>query len=309
MGLKEIAIQNREIRFEVTNKCNARCIMCPREKMDRPQGVLDLALYKRVLDQACDMGADVVSLENYGETFMDPWFFERAAYAKAKKMQVYTITNGSLFTRDLADKAVLYLDKIRFSIYGTTKEIYEKIHKGLDFEIVTGNLEYLIQRKKGSGSRIPKIEVYFLMMEENKHQVEDFKKKWLGRADDISIWKPHNWSDGRGYRELCSGQKKVTCGRPSKGPIQVQWDGLVVPCCFDYNSSIVLGDLKKQSLKEVINSPEYNLLRQAHASGDFTKFAFCDSCDQLRKREDVLVFSTIKQAKVGAVNTTYEKVD
>jgi len=29
----------------------------------------------------------------------------------------------------------------------------------------------------------------------------------------------------------------------------------------------------------------------------------------LLKREDVLVFTTIKDAKVGAVNTTYDKVD
>ena len=58
---------NPEIRFEVTNICNAKCIMCPREKMKRPQGVLDMALYKRVLDEAVCAGANQVSLENYGE--------------------------------------------------------------------------------------------------------------------------------------------------------------------------------------------------------------------------------------------------
>jgi len=55
-------IQNKETRFEVTNKRNARCIMCPLEKMTRPQGILDMRLYKRVLDEACAMGVNVVRM-------------------------------------------------------------------------------------------------------------------------------------------------------------------------------------------------------------------------------------------------------
>lgn len=301
-------IQNREIRFEVTNLCNAKCIVCPREKMNRSQGILDMKLYMQVLDEAYKMGARVVSLENYGETFIDPLFFERAAYAKGKGMSVYTITNGSLFNETLADKSIYFLDKIRFSIYGTTKEVFEAIHKGLKFEDVISNIEYLIKEKPKNGNKMPKIEVYFLMIEENKHQVEEFKKVWLGRVDDIAIWMPHNWSDGRQFRKLDGNRKKVTCGRPLRGPIQIQWDGLVVPCCFDYNSNIVLGDLNRQSLYEVLTGDLYNRFRKAHAEGDFSLYPFCDSCDQLLKRDDVLIFTTIKEAKVGAVNTTYDKV-
>jgi len=301
-------LQNREIRFEVTNLCNARCIMCPREKMTRPQGILDMGLYMRILDQASAMGVSIVSLENFGETFLDPYFFARAAYAKAKGMSVYTITNGSLFGKDLAHQAVHLLDKIRFSVYGTSKEVYESIHVGLKYNDVISNIEYLINYKKEKQAKIPNIEVYFLMMKENQHQVEDFKKKWLGKVDDVAIWKPHNWSDGRAYRDLKGKIGKKTCGRSKNGPIQVQWDGLVVPCCFDYNSNIVLGDLKKKSLRDVITGEPFNRFRDAHDRGDFQSYPFCDSCDQLLKSEDVLIFTTIKNAKVGAMNTTYDKV-
>ncbi len=309
MSERGYTIQNKEIRFEVTNMCNANCVMCPREKMTRTQGILDMGLYIRTLDEACSMGATVVSLENFGETFMDPFFFERAAYAKGKGMKVLTITNGSLFNKRAAERSIYFIDKIRFSVYGTTKDVYEPIHRGLKYDTVIENVEYLLDLKKRSKSAAPKVEVYFLYMDQNKHQAEEFKKKWMGRVDDIAMWKPHNWSDGRSYRKTGEGRKKVTCGRPNKGPIQVQWDGLVVPCCFDYNSSIVLGDLKKQTLRQVLESKEYNAFRKAHAEGSFSQYPFCESCDQLLKREDVLVFTTIKDAKVGAVNTTYDKVD
>jgi hypothetical protein len=79
----------------------------------------------------------------------------------------------------------------------------------------------------------------------------------------------------------------------------------VVPCCFDYNNVVTLGDLNKQSLKEIMKGEKYNKLRQAHANGDFSEFPFCNSCDQLNKREDVLIYTNIKDSSVGKTNTNY----
>ncbi len=295
---------NPEIRFEVTNLCNAVCIMCPREKMKRPQGIMDMKLYKRVLDEAVGYGVTQVSLENYGEPFMDPHMAERIRYAKAKGLAVFTITNGSLLDRKISKEIIAAgLDKLRISCYGMTKEIYEKIHKALDFDTAQKNIADLFDVRREMGAKNPRVELYFLLLEENKHQADMFREKWEHVADDISIWKPHNWSDGRGYRDL--GRPKKSCGRPFSGPVQVQWDGLVVPCCFDYDSRIVLGDLKKHSLSEVVKGAQYEKLRTAHKTGDFSAFPFCDTCDQLQKRDDVLVYTTIKTSRVGASNTNY----
>ena len=299
---------NPEIRFEVTNICNAKCIMCPREKMKRPQGVLDMALYKRVLDEAVCAGANQVSLENYGEPFMDPYLAERVRYAKSKGMAVFTITNAHFLDTKTSENIIQAgLDKLRISMYGTTKDIYEKIHVGLDYDKILDNVQGLFDAKKRLGRDNPKVEMYFLLLDENKHQMEDFKRKWSDIADDISIWRPHNWSDGRDYRE--TRQDKKSCGRPFVGPVQVQWDGFVVPCCFDYDSRIILGDLNIQSLHEALHDPRYEALREAHKNGTFEKFPFCNSCDQLCKREDVLVYTTIKSSRVGASNTNYFSLD
>lgn len=291
-------LQNPEIRFEVTNRCNAQCVMCPREKMTRPQGILDLDLYKRILDEAVGFGAKQVTLENYGESFMDPRIFERARYARAKGLTVYTVSNASLIDGEKCGRLIECFDKIRISMYACTKETYEKVHRGLSFETVEENVARLIAMNKEAPSGKLRIEMYFLLLEENKHEMKRFLEKYEKMVDGISVWKPHNWGNGRGYRET-SGVRK-SCGRPFTGPVQVQWDGLVVPCCFDYDSTIVLGDLKRQSLYEVLTGQAYEALRNAHRGGDFSKFPFCDGCDQLHKREDVLVYTTLKNIKVGA---------
>jgi hypothetical protein len=277
--------------------------MCPREKMKRAQGVLDVALYRRVLDEAATTGARVISLENYGESFLDPHIFERARYARQKGMELFTITNGSLLDDKKAEQVADLFTKIRISMYGVTKGTYEKIHQGLDFDKVKKNVDKLFETRRRNRSKL-KIEMYFLLMKENEHEMQDFVDSYKRTADALSVWRPHNWGDGRRYRNP-TGNKKVSCGRPMTGPVQVQWDGLVVPCCFDYDSKIILGDLNRQTLHDVLHGERYEALRCAHTSGEFTAFPFCDNCDQLNKREDVLVYTTIKDSVVGATNTTY----
>lgn len=303
---KKFVLLNPEIRIEPTNICNAHCVMCPREKMRRPQGIGDLNLFKRIIDQAIDAGAKQVSLENFGETFVDPHIFERAEYAKSKGLETLTITNASLLDEEKGKKALELFDVIRVSMYGMSKYTYEKIHRGLNFEVVQKNVSGLLGMRKQSQRSKTRIEMYFLLMEENKHEMKFFLNKYESVADAVAVWKPHNWADGREYRSPSG--KKVSCNRPFTGPLQVQWDGLVVPCCFDYDSRMILGDLNKQAIWEVFGGDEYNKLRRAHEQGDFSEFPFCNVCDQLNKREDVLVYTNIKNAKVGATNTTYFEV-
>ena len=49
----------------------------------------------------------------------------------------------------------------------------------------------------------------------------------------------------------------------------------------------------------------YESFRDAHRNGEFYKYPFCDGCDQLNKRDDVLIYTNDEKAQVGAVNTSY----
>jgi radical SAM protein with 4Fe4S-binding SPASM domain len=299
---KKFTLTNPEIRIEPTNACNAKCTFCPREKMERRQGIMNMDFYRRVIDEAVEAGAKKVSLENYGETFLDPHIFERAAYAKSKGMETLTITNASLLNDEKSRKILELFDVIRISMYGMTKTTYEKIHVRLHFETVRNNTDRLIELRGEMNSKT-KIQMYFLLLEENKDELEDWLKKYEPIASSVAVWKPHNWGNGRNYREVSN--VKTSCNRPQTGPLQVQWNGTIVPCCFDYDSKILLGDLTKQTIGEVFRSREYEDLRNAHNTGNYSKFPFCEGCDQLNKREDVLVYTNNKEAKVGATNTTF----
>ena len=51
---------NPEIRIETTNICNAHCIMCPREKLDREKGTMSIDLFKKIIDEVKDYGVEII---------------------------------------------------------------------------------------------------------------------------------------------------------------------------------------------------------------------------------------------------------
>lgn len=293
-----------DVRIEPTNMCNYNCVMCPRDKHTRKHGVMDMGLYKRVIDEVVPMGAKQITLVNFGEPFIDYSLADKIHYANQKGLRTYTVTNGSLmhkkdtseFARDkniskIEAAAQAGLTELRLSFYGTTKERYENIMRGGNFETVVENLKLLKRIRDKCGN--PQVSVYFLQMDKCKglsREAKDFIQYTKPFADFVEIWRPHNFGDGRSFRDVSS-KVKTTCGRPMLGPLHVNWDGIVMPCCFDYNAEVVLGDVTKNSIEEIIDGKPWNDLIEMHKSGNF-RDSFCGACDQLQKHEDSLLYST-----------------
>ena len=76
-----LQIENPEVRIETTNHCNYECIMCPRDSHDRDQGIMPMTFYKSVIDEVKLMGAEQVTLTNFGEPFIDPTLEDKILYA------------------------------------------------------------------------------------------------------------------------------------------------------------------------------------------------------------------------------------
>lgn len=283
-----------EVRYEVTDHCNASCIMCPRDKHEhgREHGIMDQAAYERSIDEVFALGAQKVVLTGFGEPMLDKRLERKIAYAKSKGLGTYIISNGSILNSKRA-RTILEagLDEIRVSFYGMQPATYNAVMQGLDFDkTIKGMTEFLRLRDElGAKTRV---QVSYLEMEENKSDTNLFREYWESRVDAIEIWRPHNFGDGRSYRErIDEVDVKTSCGRPENGPLQIQWNGEVIPCCYDYNNQIILGNAFSQPVLDILNGPKYRLLRWAHRNKKFETFPYCDQCDQLLPRADALVYT------------------
>lgn len=312
MNIKKL--KNTEVRIEPTNLCNYHCIMCPREKHSRKQGIMNMELYNSIIEQVVSLGAEKITLVNYGEPFIDPTLEEKILIATRNGLTTYLITNASLFSKKSnydKDKSKLQvaiengLTELRLSFYGKDKYNYENTMVGGKFEEVIKNIELLYELKQKYNS----LEVSHFMLGSSESDIsyKDYPEILKKVVDYYEMWKPHNFGDGRNYRELGKVEKK-SCGRPENGPLQINWSGIVVPCCYDYNENIILGDASITPIIEILNSVEYNDLREAHKKNDYSKFKYCDNCDQLLcNKKDVSIIKTTNPKHAGMDNSEIVK--
>lgn len=305
--------RNNDMRFEVTTKCNYRCIICPRDKLTRKIETMSFDLFKKLIDKVLDETDQyvIISFPGMGEPLLDKTLNKKIEYAKKKNFTILILTNGSVLTVNRF-KALegLGVASIRVSFYGNASESYSRIH-GIknehSFNKVRDNLAKISRIKSDTKLLL----TFNVVSGANDGCVDGWIDYWKNKADLIEVWYPHNWVDGRSYRKVQK-KKLKTCGRPFKGPLQVQVDGTVNMCCFDFDGKLTLGDLKTQSLKEIFNSPLYRKIKDCHLSGNYEGSGLiCENCDQRNAdKSDVMIYNSKFDIdeRVKMISTTYKKV-
>ncbi|MGE5466072.1 MAG: radical SAM/SPASM domain-containing protein [Ignavibacteria bacterium] len=294
---------NTEITIEVTNKCAAKCVMCPREKMKNDLEVMPQALFEKIVTEAFDLGVELLDLCGYGDVFLDRGLFDKISFAKKLKpdCKVFISTTGNAMIPRYHEKIAELVDILKFSIYASSPGLYEKMMGGLDYEKSIGNILRFIEFNRNNGQKVYTIGNYILM-DENAHEMDAWLSHWEPMLNEVYVWKPHNYVDGRTYRNI-EGKQKRTCNRPIKGPLNVAVNGIAHVCCFDYNKELAVGDLKSESIAEVMNSDELHRIQQKHLAGDFSGL-ICDICDQTVKDDSVLIYHSNPNRKVGMSNSS-----
>ncbi len=293
--------KNKSITIETTNRCAAKCVMCPREKMIQPLEVMSQSLFEKVIRDAYKENIKTIGLCGYGDVFLDKGVIDKIKFAKELNpdFSIYVSTTGNAMHPKLFDAIVKYVDIVKYSIYGLTKEVYEKVMGGIKFEKSIRNIEDFIKFDN-------KKKVYsvgnFVTMDENKHQMNEWIETWQPKLDEVYVWKPHNYIDGRKYRDI-SGKKQTSCGRPIDGPLNIAVNGKAHVCCFDYNKHMIVGDSNSMTIDEIMKSKELNKIIDKHKKNDFSEL-ICKDCDQTVHDDTVLVYKSNPQRQVGMENSS-----
>ena len=212
-------LSHPEVRYEVTDHCNASCIMCPRDEHEhgRAHGIMDQGKYEKSIDEIVRLGAKNIVLTGFGEPMLDKKLELKIAYAKKKGLFTYIISNGSVLNSKRAKKILeAGLDEIRISFYGMGSDTYNTVMQGLDFETTKNGLLKFIKLRDELNFKT-KIQISYLTLPENEKDEKYFREFWEPLVDAIEIWRPHNFGDGRDYRDRV--ETKTTCGRPGNRTI------------------------------------------------------------------------------------------
>lgn len=307
--------KNNDMRFEVATTCNYNCTICPINELTRKKEIMDFDLFRRLFDKICSETNqyDTITFPGMGEPLLDKSLDKKIGHVKKnrKNITVLVLTNGSYLTPDrFKEFENLGVASVRVSFYGNDSESYSKVHGVSNEELfykVRDNLVKISHLKTSTQLLL----TYNAVNGHNDHDIKNVIKFWKDKVDLIEIWNPHNWVDGKNFRAVQKEQLN-TCGRPFNGPLQIQVDGTVNMCCFDFDGKLTIGDLKSQSLKQIFESTMFQKIVECHTAGDFEgSRLICENCDLRNKdKKDVMIYNSKFNIaeRVNMISTTYKKI-
>lgn len=269
------------IAIEPTNACNAKCPVCEtgKNEMTRKKGLLDQKEYEKFVDQIAPT-TNSLMLYFMGETFLHKKAYDMIRYTRDKGIYVDTCTNG-----DMVDaKGVIYSDinKISFQIGGMTEETHQLYRVASSLEKTKKNLYELIEERRKHPNSNVQIELGFIVMRHNEHEVSEFLR-WAEEigVDIANVIDPcvRNMFEGYAYlpedkKYWYYDEKAFEKGilKPKVLPdnecvwiwnsMQINWNGDAVPCCRDPNGKHVLGNVFEDGIMKVFNGEKARNFRK-----------------------------------------------
>lgn len=279
----------RRANVEISNICNLKCSFCP--EVDRQKQVMQPESFEQLAAQLAPL-VDEVCLHLMGEPLNHPRFAEFIHACARAGLPVNLTTNGILLN---GERRELALDD-------TVRQVNISVHSfeaNFGVRDVGPYMERVFQFTRAAQERRPDLYINLRLWDltdpanlndtnlaireaiEREFQLDlsdlkiDIRRRknlpLSGRIylhfDSRFIW-PSPALPVRGQQGYCHGLSNH---------FGVHADGTVVPCCLDKEAVINLGNVREQSLEEILRSPRAESMRQGFARGQLTE-DLCQRC-------------------------------
>lgn len=288
-----------KLEIEHTTVCNKRCIHCEHTHWKEKAEILNFENFKKIVDQFPRL--KWINLTGEGDNFLNPDYMKFIGYLRSRHVSVNFVDEFDFIESEKAKKLVeLGVNCIWISMDGATKETYEKIKVGCNFEKAVQNIKTLQETKKKLGSPLPTLCFRFIVTNLNYQEMpemvelvhsfgdlgegsrleftglltfkeiehlkldslpEEIIEGTKNRARELEV--PISFSHLR-KEELPSINKCSAWTEP-----YIMMGGYVLPCCAilmsnkrEFLRKHAFGNINKKSFKEIWESERYKQFRR-----------------------------------------------
>lgn len=270
------------VDIETASACNLKCVMCPHgaEGYKQNIGIMKDGVARKIIKDCIASGVTSIKFSGRGEATLHKNLVDYVEMAKAGGiLDVMFNTNALLLTPEKSKALVdAGIDLIIISIDGTTKETYENIRKGSNFETVVNNVKSLLEYRKMKRKRQPMVRLQFVKMDENIHEFDSFVSYW---QDKVDVLVGIDYSNRIKQKDK-SVQKRKKAGRaycphPFRR-LSINYRGDALMCCVDWDSKYKVGDMTTQTLDQVWNGERFGYGRKCIKALEHHKILSCKNC-------------------------------
>lgn len=283
------ALRVKRIYVEISNICNLKCSFCP--EVGRPAKEVGLEDFCRTLEKI-GPHTDEIYLHLMGEPLGHSKFAQIIEACTRHEIAVKLTTNGTLL--GAANTSLLLspvIKQINFSLHSFPDNFPGRS--------VTGYLGKLLRFAGLALEQRPDLYINFRLWDLDEDQAglpENLELRSMIEARyaiDLALIKPDVRRrkgarllgrisvhfDSRFVWPSAEGPLLSERGRCHglKSHVGIHSDGTVVPCCLDKEAVLALGNIKEQSLADILNSERAVRMRQGFADGKLVE-DLCQRC-------------------------------
>ncbi len=266
----------KKIYIEITNNCNLSCPFCTHNK--RISAFMDLESYKTIVDKIKDY-TKYVYLHVLGEPLLHPSINEIIEVNYESGINTNITTNGYLISKikdnhhirqinislqSFSDRYSLTMDEYLSTIFEVIENLKSDTYINLRLWVDTRDTKHILD----------KINSYY-----NKKILFNDKNASIKLEDNVflTFHKEFKWPS-------LKDENVNECGTcyALRDHIGILVDGSIVPCCLDGDGIINLGNIYKDSLKDIISSDRYQ--EMLHSFKNHQKIEpLCQRCNFIEK--------------------------
>ena len=260
----------KKIYIEITNRCNLSCSFCP--PTSRPGGFMSVSGFRRILHEIRPW-TDYIYLHVKGEPLLHPQLDQILEAAGEENIYVNLTTNGTLLERRQEILLKYPVRQINISLHSFDQNRGHGKSPDPD-AYLAGVVRFAKAFSPDHG--ITAFRLWNLPPDRSASGINDGNDRILAAL--AGAFHFHGSLDPRLYiqNDAClapltylsfdrefqwpslsapdSGSRGGCLGL--KSHIAVLWDGTVVPCCLDGDGILALGNIFRQPLEEILNSPK-----------------------------------------------------
>lgn len=299
----------RFVQIQTASYCNAKCIICPHKDswMRKHPGTMTDSLYQKILDELQEW-EDKLNTGKMCPYLMNEPFCDSKIIDRIKLMRemfpntlIEISTNAELMTPDKSKKLIDILAGTKHDVWisrhGVTPEDVKR-NMFIDGERSLENIIYLLKEADGQLNIAIKGFLYsfddkirlskpraFIRYWQNKFKEHDIKtnnirvvaKSFHDRSGNVKI---KGWQKPAIVRHI-GPNNKFYCPRVDKW-LHILWNGDVILCCNDYQHETMFGNVKQQTIKEILNSDSYKRIKDMVLGNVETPKDFiCNRCTRI----------------------------
>lgn len=283
-----------KLGVEASGRCNLKCPLCPRSSnAPRINGDMEYEPYTKLIDTLAPYLFQV-RFHNLGEPTLNPRLAEMVAYAHKKSIYTNFHTNGHFLTEERIHALInAGLDEVNIALDGLTESVYGQYRIGGSAKRVKEGIVQFCAIKRERRSKFPRINIQFLVMSHNEHEIPDLQTFAALAGVDWVILKTVNIMHGsdngnKSYlpsdpkysryskeKETLKLSKKYRCTRVFSEFI-VNWDGSVGLCAIDDpKSGHIKGNAFQDDIKEILFGEDFVTARRKSLGMEYNMCEFC----------------------------------